>query len=275
MRHRFILIVLLFLAIAPAPACAHPEGESIDAIVTSADGAFEQAAALRDENPSESSKLLVEAIDGWQGAMASGGFENGRLHYNIANAHLLRDEVGLAILHYRRAEELMPGDRNIVSNLAQARLRVPGRVEKSTASSVADTVFFFHKGLAERTRFFVTACAFALTWLLAGAFTLKMLPKGSLWLIGVSCMFWIATGTSLAVDALDQTSEGVVVGSPVIGRKGPDANAYEPSFTEPIAPGIEYSLVEHRGDWLLIRLADGRETWISLHAGRSISSARS
>ena len=215
----FKMIVSVAFALAVASTSLAQDAR---ALVIEGNGAFAQASALRDTDPARARELFQAAIDAWGSAMESGGFENGMLHYNIANAHLMRDEVGLAVLHYREADELMPGDRNIRANLAQARRRVPGGSPSSgRAGGAMETVLFFHSGLTERTRFGVTLVAFALTWVLATLVTLRVLPRGALWFVALACVVWIATGTSLAVDAADTTVQGVVIGGEVVGRKGP------------------------------------------------------
>ena len=44
-------------------------------------------------------------------------------------------------------------------------------------------------------------------------------------------------------------------------RKG-NAESYEPALTAPLDEGVEFELVERRGDWLLVRLSGGQEGWI-------------
>ncbi len=47
--------------------------------------------------------------------------ESGELYYNIGNAHFRLGELAPAILHYERARRLMPGDDDLLANLALAR----------------------------------------------------------------------------------------------------------------------------------------------------------
>ena len=53
----------------------------------------------------------------------------------------------------------------------------------------------------------------------------------------------------------------MVTATALIARKG-DAESYEPAFTEPRAEGVEFVVVEQRGDWIRVRL-DGRlDGWV-------------
>ena len=49
------------------------------------------------------------------------GLESGELYYNIGNAHFRLGELAPAILNYERARRLMPGDDDLLANLALAR----------------------------------------------------------------------------------------------------------------------------------------------------------
>ena len=68
---------------------------------------------------------------------------------------------------------------------------------------------------------------------------------------------------SLLTEAVQQhsTKPGVVLSDEVPARKG-DSETYEPSFKEPLHAGTEFQLVEDRGNWYHIELADGRRCWL-------------
>jgi hypothetical protein len=54
---------------------------------------------------------------------------------------------------------------------------------------------------------------------------------------------------------------GVITAREVIGRQG-NGTAYQPAWRSPLSNGVEFSLIEQRGDWWQIRLADGTQGWI-------------
>ena len=54
---------------------------------------------------------------------------------------------------------------------------------------------------------------------------------------------------------------GVIVQKQTVVRKG-NAESYEPALTTALEEGAEFDLVEHRGDWILIRLAGDQEGWL-------------
>ena len=62
---------------------------------------------------------------------------------------------------------------------------------------------------------------------------------------------------------------GVIIADSLVARQG-DGHSYEPSFSSGLHSGTEFLVLEDRGDWWHIRLADGRETWIVAGAGELI-----
>ena len=69
---------------------------------------------------------------------------------------------------------------------------------------------------------------------------------------------------------IEQTSHrrhraGVVIGAEVIARKG-DSETYEPSFKDPLHAGTEFRLLEQRGGWFQVELADARTCWMPAHS---------
>ena len=62
----------------------------------------------------------------------------------------------------------------------------------------------------------------------------------------------------------------MILAEQVVGRKG-DGDTYEPSFKEPLHAGTEFAVVENRGEWYQVELADGQRCWIPATAAGLIS----
>jgi tetratricopeptide (TPR) repeat protein len=77
--------------------------------------------------------------------LAGDGIQNGKLYYNIANAHLKADRLGSAILWYERALRLIPADPDVRFNLEYARSLV--KDEPAALGSPVLQVLFFWKDL--------------------------------------------------------------------------------------------------------------------------------
>ena len=62
-------------------------------------------------------------------AVIEGGFESAEVYYNLGNAHFRLGETAHAVLNYRRAARLDPGNDDIRANLALVSQRLQDRIE--------------------------------------------------------------------------------------------------------------------------------------------------
>jgi hypothetical protein len=67
----------------------------------------------------------AESAATYESILASGQ-SSAALHFNAANARFRNNELGRAIVHYHRAQQLAPRDPDIRANLQFARQSVPG-----------------------------------------------------------------------------------------------------------------------------------------------------
>ena len=94
----------------------------LQAAVESPQEAFARAEAHYQE------QRFDDAIAAYE-AMRAQGIEDGVLYYNLGNAHFKAGKIGLAVLNYERALELMPGDAETRTNLTFANELIAGDVE--------------------------------------------------------------------------------------------------------------------------------------------------
>ena len=97
--------------------------------------------------------------------IANSGVENGKLYYNLANAHMKSGEIGRAILWYERALRLIPGDPDLKFNLEYARSFVKDAREDK-ASALERVVFFWRHTLSPDTVKWTAIVANLVFWLL-------------------------------------------------------------------------------------------------------------
>ncbi len=270
---RRLIVVLVAVVVALLPVAGLAAGptlapEALRGLLAQANEKFRQATRVVPEDPAAAKLLYQESIVRFEKIASAGNIRNGKLFYNLANAYLLQGDVGRAILNYRRAERLTPGDRNLQGNLDYARSQVRDSIPVPPQRRVLDTVLAWHNGLPILPRLAVFAIAFDLIWLLAALklfslvrFSLR-LPMAVLAVVAVLCL------GSLVVDEVGgrRANEGVIVAEQVVGRKGPDPVGYEPSFRAPLHAGVEFAIVEERPGWYLVRMRDDRETWLPASA---------
>jgi len=286
-RSYLLLAVLCLLLGQAAKASPALPRDQLYALLQEANTAFQAANAAN--TPEGAKPLYDRAILLYEKIVDQGGIQNAKLYYNLANAYLLKEDLGRAILNYRRAARLDSSDLNLQKNLAFARSQRVDRVETSTEKRVLQTLFFWHYDFSLATKFLL-ACVFfavlcvALTLLLwwgrdpkRDESRLGRVPKTRRVRFGcptrcgpvtaatvvLSAVLLVAFLCSLAVQTHRQANArpGVITAPEVIARQGDGPN-YPPSFQDPLHAGLEFELLERRPGWLHIRLSDGTDAWI-------------
>ncbi len=256
------LWVLMLGSVPAASAGAELPHEQLYSLLNEANTAFQQANAAV-ANPDRAEELYGKAILLYEKIIDQGGIRNAKLYYNLANAYFLTNDLGRAILNYRRAEQLDRSDVNVRNNLAFARSQRIDKVAVKAEKRMLETLFFWHYDFSLRTKFLL-ACLFfavgcvtatAMLWLGRGAATTTI---AVLSVILFSCLL-----VSIAVEAhrRGRTIHGVVTASEIVARQG-DGPSYPPSFKDPLHAGTEFVLVEQRPGWFHIELSDGSDAWV-------------
>jgi tetratricopeptide (TPR) repeat protein len=223
---------------------------------------FTQANAVVGD-PAKADSLYEKAVLGYEKIISEGRIRNPKLYYNLANAYLLRDDLGRAILNYRRAESLDKSDSNIRKNLAFVRGKKIDKVEPKTETQILRTLVFWHYDLSMRAKLAVAVVCFAV-FCLGLAAALWFARRASLTIITIiAAVLLVCSVGSLLVDNYNRSNDlaGVVVSPEVIAYQG-DGQNYPQSFKGPLHAGAEFELIERRPSWFHIKLADGSDGWI-------------
>lgn len=234
--------------------------------ILKAEEIFHEANALPHQNAEMRSKYL-EAAKIYQSVIDENEIENSGLYYNLANSYLFGDEIGHAILNYKRALKLDDSNNDIRKNLEFARSKCITKIETKTREKAAQKVFFWHYYLSAPIKFVVSFIALTvLLWLVILRFCSLKAP-GFWGIAAVSFFVFIAFLTSVWFDqyADKHFKEGVVVAESVIARQG-DSVSYEKSFEEPLREGVEFEVIENREDWLYVELKNGEKAWLPSQA---------
>lgn len=230
-------------------------------LLLEAQRAFDRGSELRRSNPQAAAEAFTEAADRFQ-LLVDAGVRNGRLFYNLGNASLQAGRLGRAIVNYRRAEKLLPGDGRVEANLRVARELRRNQIAAGGEQALLRALFFWHYGWTPRTRFALGLAAYVLFWLMLAARLWAPRFRWRFALLPVLAV-WLALGASLAVEAWggDSRREGVIVVDDVVARKG-NGEGFDPQFEQKLHQGVEFRLREQHGDWLFIELPDGKSGWI-------------
>ncbi len=227
---------------------------------------FRQGNELLAKDPVAAKAAYAKAALRWERLIREGRTHNGGLYYNLGNAYFRVNDLGRAILAYRRAERYLPLDVNLRQNLEYARAKRLDRVDERPQDQAWRTIFFWHYDLAAVTRATIFMAGWLLFWGLAGWRRLGGQPPR--WLLGLIGGLTLLFLGSVLLTWQDERRhpDGVVLSVEITARKG-DGEGYDPSFKEPLHAGTEFRLIEQRSDWRQVELRDGRRCWLPNQAG--------
>jgi len=232
-----------------------------EAILAEASSQFRQANELLSADPAAAKDLYRKALVRYE-LLVREGVRNGKLFYNIGNTNYRLDDIGRALVNYRRAELFMPDDPDLRQNLDFVQSQRRDSVKEKQEEKVLKTLFFWHYDLPLTIRL----CIFGLfytTAFVAGGLKWFRPRSVSWWWIAGSALVALLFISSLLIEraTLAANHAGVLVAGEVMARKG-DGDSYQPSFEAPLHAGTEFRLLEKRDPWYHIELADGRRCWI-------------
>ena len=224
-----------------------------------ANRAFEQA--LISPTPQAAQGYYQQAIAGYE-QLITAGIHNAKLYYNLGNAYFRLDDLGRAILHYRRGLRLEPGNRQLQANLSYARSRRVDQIEVSSQRSLRHQLFFWQNELSIPTQWTLALVGYCLVWSCAFAH-LFWRRAALLWGVAGAAFFCLVfAGSTLLMQYQHSTSRaGVIVVEEVVVRKG-NGESYTPQLPHPLHTGTEFVVLEERGSWLAIQLDNGTSGWI-------------
>ena len=164
MRMLYMIAWLACALWAKPPAIAHAFTYAQQLVqLEQANRAFEQA--LISPTPQDAQGYYQQAIAGYEQLVAV-GIHNAKLYYNLGNAYFHRNDLGRAILHYRRGLRLEPGNRQLQANLSYARSRRIDQIDVSGQPQHAflTQLFFWSDELSVPTQWTLALAGYCLAW---------------------------------------------------------------------------------------------------------------
>ena len=269
---RVALLGVFFVSALVALSRPARAADGVVARVASATAAFREATDL--EGTEERAQAYRRAAELYDAALDVGP-QNGALEYNAGNAWFLAGDSGRAILHYRRALLVRPGDARVVANLDTARSRRRDRFEETSARVLTETLFFWHSGLSLGTKIPIALAAWALgfglltlhVWLRPRRAGRQGLGRAGTLLLAVA--FAIGISAAIELSARSARDTAVIVAEEVALRTG-DGTSYPERYENPVHAGAEVRLIEVRAGWMDIELPDGKRGWIPAESAERI-----
>lgn len=223
--------------------------------------AYDQALQQRDQSTVDPTGMFRKAARGFEAVLAD-GVSNGYLQYNLGNAYLQLDEIGKAILHYRRAARLIHADEQLQANLSFARSLRRNQIQASGEKQLWETMFFWHYETSTNVRMAVGLLAYGAFWLLL-SFRIFQKRGGMVVAICMLGLLWMSAGASVIVESWQAQNalDGVTIQNDITVRKS-NGEASSAAFREMLHEGVEFTILEERPGWYRIRLSDGNSGWV-------------
>ena len=195
-------------------------------------------------------------------SVASNTDVNAALWTNIGTAALQAENLGAAILAFRRALLAQPDYAQAKQNLKHARTLLPSSVPTPSSESVLDSFFFWHKAMTIRQRagvgalFFVLASigfASAIRWRSGLLRSLSIFPL----------LIWGVLLVTIVIQLKnDEELQGVIIIDDTIARAADSVNA-PMRFSQGLPAGTEVEILDIRDRWAKISLSNGRDAWVA------------
>ena len=238
-------------------------------ILNEAVRAFDQATDAAGKDPDRGLQLYRGAAQGFE-ALVNDGVVNGKLYYNLGNTYLRMGELGRAILWYRRAQALVPGDGRLAGNLEYARSRRRNQLPTGQARALLRRVFFWHYGTALGGRLRTAALCYGLVWVLLAV---HLFRRGTVMKAAAAVLLIVSLAAAGSVAR--QTTQGQAHGQGVVVADDVSVHVdagenYDLQFKEALHQGVEFGLIKSRGDWHHVELPDGKSGWIRRDAAELI-----
>ena len=190
--------------------------------------------------------------------------KNYQVFYNLGNAYFRQNQLGKAILSYRRALALKPGDEDAQANLAFAKLFTLDKIEEQQINPFSNLLQWYlnlssKDGFALLSSFFyILSIVMGILMLFRGAKKYLMFGFLSFLILLLIC------GSSLwAKIHYNSQDYGVVIVSQVEVRSGPGQD-YVLQLTG--HEGLELRVDEEAEGWYRISLPNGIKGWIPKQA---------
>ncbi len=200
----------------------------------------------------------LEAAEHYE-AMISQGHLNGHVFFNLGNCYIRLNQLGRAILNYKRASLLLPRDGDLKANLKFARSLIQDRID-DTPPSLRHTLAFWYFSMNFQELLFTFCLLYTFFWISA----LVNLYRDSEWIkwsLALSLLLSISLGVSTVIKYHETLYNK---GGVILTQEAPIRAGFSKSDTIlfVLHEGAEFSVLNEEKGWSKIALLDGKKGWL-------------
>lgn len=239
-----VLVGIATLFFAPFAAYCHDSPQGI----------FEEANQYYKDEDFEKAKVAYQAL-------VDSGFKNVALFFNLGNAYFRTGNLGEAMLYYHKAKKLDPNDDAIDHNIALAEQQLVDKIEPLPRGFFADFKMWLSSAPAGLIGWL--ALVFGLSTLIFGylfLFTEKRVLGFSGMLIGITLSIVLFVYSQWISNHKTRIKEGVILSQSTYVKSGPTGQQSDLFI---LHEGTHFKILAKSGEWLEIRIADGKRGWVS------------
>jgi hypothetical protein len=188
------------------------------------------------------------------------GIKNSKVFYNLGNVYFRKNQLGKAILSYRRALSLDPRDEDSIANLKFAKLFTLDKIEEQRVNPFSNLLHWFLDLWSVDELTILLSLSYCLSIFFG---ILILLTRSKRALVGGLTTFllvFVVFSSSFAAKLyFSSMKSGVVIAPQAEVRSGPGKD-YTLQFTG--HEGLEFQISGDSEGWYRILLANGVRGWI-------------
>ena len=224
---------------------------------------FAQDDLLRKANELYTKDQFKEAIDVYNQILMK-NLESPEVYFNLGNAYYKTKQYPKAILNYERAQLLSPDDEDIAFNLQVANQNVVDSIEELPGIFIVRWWNALVNSQTTDTWALVSIISFLLFLTLAGLYFFARsgyIRRTAFWtacfLLTFSMFSW-----SFAAQQKNRlvNHTNAIVMQPTVTIKSSPSEKGTNLFV--VHEGLKVKITDKLGDWLEVRLADGKKGWL-------------
>ncbi len=192
----------------------------------------------------------------------SNGLESGAIYYNLGNAYFRMNKLAKARLAYERAKRFMPGNSDLLANIAFLKTRLEDKVSLPSPHWFW-RVYYFPGELLNRNKlsfFVLMSFLFVMgLWFIAVLTARFRLTTKIFFTVGVSIFIWLGSVLFVKVYLESTPRYGVIIPDEAAVRWG---NTKSDKVAFYLHEGTKVIIRQQRGNWVLITIGKDKTGWI-------------